>query len=244
MNNTLSYAQLCPYRAGQNMTDRYGVTYTIGCEQVISGTDLPSTVVRALNSCLLYCSLFSEGCAAVTFTGCPPGKVPSGAIETANPANCFPKSSTGPVEVVVLQESASYAKRVLPGLPVGPGNSTTGPGASSTLGVSGNPTSGASGISTSSIAGSPTSSASGNSIITVGASSTSGIAGNSTSAVIPGGSSTSGVPPLGSSTSNVQLIVSTTSGRLPVNPSSSRAPLGNSTSGVTPTGSAASVFSS
>lgn len=244
VNNTLYYAQLCPYRAGQNITDRYGVTYTIGCEQVISGTDLPSTVVRSLNSCLLYCSLFSEGCAAVTFTGCPPGKVPSGAIETANPANCFPKSSTGPVEVVVLQESASYAKRVLPGLPVGSGNSTTGPGASSTLGVSGNSTSGASGISTSSIAGSPTSSASGNSIITVGASSTSGIAGNSTSAVIRGGSSTSGVPPLGSSTSNVQLIVSTTSGRLPVNPSSSRAPLGNSTSGVTPTGSAASVFSS
>lgn len=111
VNNTFSYDQLCPGSAGQNITDRYGVTYTIGCNEVISGTDLPSTDLRSLNACLLYCSLFSQGCAAVTFTGYPPGLVPSGAIEApkrqANLANCFPKNSTGPVEVIVPQAGAS-----------------------------------------------------------------------------------------------------------------------------------------
>lgn len=235
VNNTFSYDQLCPGRAGKNVTDRYGVTYTIGCDKVISGTDLPSTILRSLNACLLYCSLLSEGCAAVTFTGYPPGQIPSGTIDThkrqANPANCFPKSSTGPVEVVVPQDGASFAKRVSPAFPVGSGNPTTGPGALSTSGISGNSTSGASTISTSNIAGSPTSSASGISTIAAGVSSTSGIAAISTSAVISGSSSTSGAQP----------PVSSTSGRLPFNPSSSRAPLGNSTLAVTPAGSATSV---
>lgn len=245
VNNSFSYDQLCPGRAGKNVTDRYGVTYTIGCDKVIAGTDLPSTILRSLNACFLYCSLLSEGCPAVTFTGYPPEQIPSGTIDTrkrqANPANCFPKSSTGPVEVVVPQDGASFAKRVSLAFPVGSGNPTTGPGALSTSGISGNSTSGASTISTSNIAGSPTSSASGNSTIAAGVSSTSGIAGNSTSAVIPGSSPTSGVQPYSNSTSGAQPPVSTTSGRLPFNPSSSRAPLGNLTSGVTPTGSATSV---
>lgn len=131
MNNAFSYDRLCPGSAGQSITDRYGVTYTIGCNEVISGTDLPSSDLRSLNACLLYCSLFSQGCAAVTFTGYPPGLVPSGAIEApkrqANLANCFPKSSTGPVEVIVPQAGASYAKRVSPALAIGSDNSTTGP---------------------------------------------------------------------------------------------------------------------
>lgn len=239
VNNTFSYDQLCPGSSGQNITDRYGVTYTIGCNEVISGTDLPSTVLRSLNACLLYCSLFSEGCAAVTFTGYPPGLVPSGAVEDrkrqANPANCFPKSSTGPVEVIVPQAGASYAKRVSPALAVGSDNSTTGPGASSTSGVPGN----------------STSSAGGNSTVVAGASSTSsitgpttpsGIAGNPTSAATPGGSSNSGAPPVGNSTSGLQPAVSTTPGRSPPNPSSTRGPLGNLTSGVPPTGSATFVL--
>lgn len=99
VNNTFSYDQLCPGSAGQNITDRYGVTYTIGCNEVISGTDLPSTDLRSLNACLLYCSLFSQGCAAVTFTGYPPGLVPSGAIEApkrqANLANCLSQKLNG-----------------------------------------------------------------------------------------------------------------------------------------------------
>lgn len=252
VNNTFAYDQLCPGSVGQNFTDRYGVTYTIGCNEVISGTDLPSTVLRSLNACLLYCSLFSEGCAAVTFTGYPTGLVPSGAVEArkrqANPANCFPKSSTGPVEVIVPHAGASYAKRVRPAFAVGSGNSTTGPRASSTSGVPGNSTPSADGnstvatgaSSTSTITGPTTPSGSGNSTIDAEASSTSGIAGNSNSAGTPGGSSSSGVSPLGNSTSGLQSLVNTTSGRSPPNPSASRGPLGNSTSGVPPTGSATS----
>ncbi|MCJ1343356.1 hypothetical protein MMC31_001549 [Peltigera leucophlebia] len=49
VNNTFSYDQLCPGRAGQSVTDRYGVRYTIGCGEVISGTDLPSTVAALLS---------------------------------------------------------------------------------------------------------------------------------------------------------------------------------------------------
>lgn len=239
VNNTFSYDQLCPGSSGQNITDRYGVTYTIGCDEVISGTDLPSTVLRSLNACLLYCSLFSEGCAAVTFTGYPPGLALSGAVvdrkRQANPANCFPKSSTGPVEVIVPQAGASYAKRVSPALAVGSDNSTTGPGASSTSGVPGNSTSSAGGNSTVVAGASPTSSV-------TGPTTPSGIAGNPTSAATPGGSSISGAPPVGNSTSGLQPPVSTTPGRSPPNPSSTRGPLGNSTSGVPPTGSATSFF--
>lgn len=239
LNNTFSYDQLCPGSSGQNITDRYGVTYTIGCNEVISGTDLPSTVLRSLNACLLHCVLFSEGCAAVTFTGYPPGLVPSGAVvdrkRQANQANCFPRSSTGPVQVIVPQAGASYPKRVSPALAVGSDNTTTGPGASSTSGVPRN----------------STSSAGGNSTVVAGASSTSsitgpttpsGIAGNPTSAATPGSSSNSGAPPVGDSTSGSQPPVSTTPGRSPPNPSSTRGPLGNSTSGVPPTGSATSFF--
>ena len=46
------------------------------------------------------------------------------------------------------QTGASYAKRVLPALAVGSGNSTTGPGASSASGVPGNSTPSADGNST------------------------------------------------------------------------------------------------
>lgn len=254
VNTTFSYDQLCPGSVGKNFTDRYGVTYIIGCNEVISGTELPSTILRSLNACLLYCSLFSEGCAAVTFTGYPPELGRSGAVEARkrqeNPANCFPKSSTGPVEVIVPQTGASYAKRVLPALAVGSGNSTTGPGASPASGAPGNSTPSADGnstvvagaSSTSRITGPTTPSSSDESTIDAEASSTSGIAGNSTFAATPGGSSSSGVPPLGNSTSGLQPPVTTTSGRSPLNPSLSRGPLGNSTSGVPPTGSATSLY--
>lgn len=239
VNNTFSYDQLCPGSVGQDFTDRYGVTYTIGCNEVISGTDLPSTVLRSLNACLLYCSLFGQGCAAVTFTGYPPGLVPSSAVKArkrqGNQANCFPKSSTGPVEVIVPQTGASYAKRVSPALAVGSDNSTTGPRASSTSGVPGNSTSSADGNSTV-VAGAPSTSG------TTGPTIPSAIAGNPISAATPEGSSNSGAPPVDNSTSALQPQVNTTSGRSPPNPSSSRGPLGNSTSGGPPTGSATLFF--
>lgn len=234
VNNTFSYDQLCPDSSGRNITDRYGVTYTIGCGGVISGTDLPPTVLRSLNACLLYCSLFGEGCAAVTFTGYPPGLVPSGADvdrkRQANPANCFPKISTGPVEVIVPQAGASYAKRVSPALAVGSDDSNTGPGASSTSGVPGNPTSSAGGNPTVVAGASPTSSV-------TGPTTPSGIAGNPTSAATSGSSSTSGAPPVGNSTSSLQPSISTTPGRSLLKPSSTWGPRRNSTSGVPPTGS-------